>query len=293
MENKDKLVIQNYYKVDISEEYEVMTPVSKVLNFFWISFSTIIPYSISHRLLVASKKAEIIKANSTQYRALEEMYTFHQKSRNILNTRFFDYLWLNQKNPKALRNRLKLFKKLLTDAINRNGQDETRILSLGCGSARGVVETIAEIKKDKKNIHAKLIDQDLNAINYSKELAHQFKIDYLISQHNIKIEDSYSIIKSFNPNIIEMVGILDYFKDERVVRVINSLYDVLDHGSILITGNINKNIEERFISKTVKWQMIHRYPKDFYKVLCNTKFESLEIIYEPLLVHGIALLIKK
>jgi len=281
-------------KIDIDDSYERMSWLSRAFNFVWIMIATLLPYNLSHTLLIQSKKAEIIKIYSTQYRALEEMYTF--KGGSIKGWgRFFDFIWLTQRNPRALRNRLKLFEKILEDEIlqRHSSEKEVRVLSLGSGSARGVVESIANMKKKNIPVKALLIDKDINAIQYSRQLSKYFDVHDNIDQRQIRIEDSYEDIKAFNPDIIEMVGILDYFKDEQVARILNNIFDTIKPGVTLITANINKNLEERFVTKTVRWKMIHRRPKEFYNVLCQTKFKDhFDIIYEPLMVHGVVRIMK-
>lgn len=281
-------------KVDIGKEYERISILGKIFNFLWITLVTLLPYKISNSLLIQSKKAEAVKVYSTQYRALEVMYT-HRKQPFRLNwAYYFDKIWLNQRNPKALRNRLKLFKKILKAEIeNYDYQNNIKILSLGSGSARGVIEALSENKSNKLNLRATLIDKDDNAINYSKYLSKKFNIENLLNYYQLNIKNSYSIIEEEDPDIIEMVGILDYFEDEKVIGIINKLFDILKNGATLITCNINENLEKKFIAKTVRWKMIYRTPSQFHGLLKRTKFcENFEIIYEPLLIHGIAILKK-
>lgn len=292
--NKETLSKGKLIEVDIDESYERMSWLSRIFNVIWIVVATLLPYNLSHKLLVQSKKAEIIKLHSTRYRALEEMYTF-QGGLTGGRERFFDSIWLTQRNPRALRNRLKLFKKILEKQITDRAATEAgvRVLSLGSGSARGVVESIAKMKTSNIPVKALLVDKDIDAIEYSKQLSKRFDVHDSINQFHGCIEQSYHEIREFNPNIIEMVGILDYFKDERVKRVLDNLFDMMEVGSTLITANINKNLEERFIARTVKWKMVHRHPREFYRVLAQTKFKgNFDIIYEPLMVHGVAVLTK-
>lgn len=278
-------------EVDIDDSYELMSRLSKLINAIWITCATLLPYKFSHQLLVQSKKAETIKTYSTQYRALEEMYTYRRGRINGWVS-FFDFIWLNQRNPRALRNRLKLFEKILRNEIkNRHFKGEIRILSLGSGSARGVIETIAY--NEKKSVRALLIDKDINAIEYSKELAKDFKVQDSIQYSLQSIQNSFATIRDFKPDIVEMVGILDYLNDERVIHILNELFSILDQSSTVIIANINRNLEESFISRTVKWRMIHRTPTDLYNLISKTKYENnFKIIYEPLMVHGVAILRK-
>jgi len=191
-----------------------------------------------------------------------------------------DYIWLNQKNPKALRNRLKLFKKLLKIEIENANRDTVKILSLGSGSARGVIEVIKEYRDEsRKTLFAVLVDKDPYAIEYSRNLASTEKIEESIKYYLNKIDESIDITKKEDPQIIEMVGILDYLKDKKVINILNNIFDVLKSGSRLITCNINCNFEEKFIRKTVKWKMIHRKPEDFFELLQKTKFrDNIRII---------------
>lgn len=284
-------------KIDMSNNYERISSFGKILNFLWITIATLLPYKLSHKLLVSSKKAEVIKKYSTQYQALEEMYKHKSKYFSINPTTQLDNIWLNQKNPKALRNRLKLFKKIIKIEIDRReNQGIITILSIGSGSARGIIEVINDFEKSNKynsKLNIILIDRDPQAINYSNSLAKEFGILNSISYVTKDIVDAYDVVRKENPDIIEMVGILDYYKDDKAIQVLNQLHEMISENSVIITCNINKNLEEKFVSKIVKWRMVYRTPREFYNLLNETKFRSnIELIYEPLMVHGIVILKK-
>lgn len=281
--------MNKFYRIDKDYRYENLSFFGQIFNNFWIGIATLLPLRLSALLLVQSKKAEIVRAYPTQYKALEEMYTFNKEKFKLHWSNIFDRIWLNQKNPKALRNRLILFKKVLDIESKKCSNTKIKILSLGSGSARGVVEFISEYQS--RSITALLIDRDPNAITYSRTLAKENNICDRVEQIQMDIENAFDIIREYSPDIVEMVGILDYFKDERVVRVVNKLYDSLKKEAIVVTANINTNHEEKFIARTLNWEMIHRSPEEFYRVLNNTKYSgNIEVIYEPLMVHGIALL---
>jgi len=275
-------MVSSKIKIDTDSniDYEVISNFGKILNFLWIGTASIVPYRLSNFLLIKSKKGETIKNYSTKYQALEEMYMFNNQLLKLGKASLLDYIWLNQKNPKALRNRLKLFKKLLKIEIENANRDTVKILSLGSGSARGVIEVIKEYRDEsRKTLFAVLVDKDPYAIEYSRNLASTEKIEESIKYYLNKIDESIDITKKEDPQIIEMVGILDYLKDKKVINILNNIFDVLKSGSRLITCNINCNFEEKFNRKTVKWKMIHKKKEDFFELLQKTKFrDNIRII---------------
>lgn len=136
-------------------DYEYLSVARRVLNIFLIPFLFILKKGYGEKLVSRSKRAHSVKEFATTYRALEEMYTYSVKKayKNLtLNEFLWTHFWLNLMNCKAIRNRLKLVKKVLKKAIQYKlkQEGEVIILSIASGSARAIVETIHELGLGKR-----------------------------------------------------------------------------------------------------------------------------------------------
>ncbi len=243
-------------------------------------------------------KGKEVKNKATTYYALDTMYTTYRFSpeKGILKGTA-EYLWFKLGNPRAVRNRLKLVKKFVKEIIINNMKNKERvfIFSLGCGSARAIIESLYELKgfgKDLNSLDVKLLDKDQQALDLSKAI---------ISNHGLK-ECNFSFIldkiRNFDkylegqkPDIIEMVGVLDYLPDDKAIEIFQKIFRELNSNGFFITANIRDNWEVDFVTKTINWKMIYREPADLLRILVASGFDKgkIKIIYEPLKTHGVAI----
>lgn len=250
-------------------------------------------------LIRYSKTSRDIKRFRTKYRALELLYTYKwgkTKGRNIID-RVLTHM--NQRflvsNCRAVRNRLRLVKTLLRFAIFdiRKTRKEITIASLGAGSARAIIETIAELQNRGFDCQFTviLVDVSKNALHYSERLAKEYGIADSVNwiRRCGLLEEFVNNTHEHSPDIVEMVGIMDYFDKITSLDVISQIYDILTPFGVLITANIQNNPEKIFLDRVLEWPMVHRGPEELAEIMLSAGFEAedIEIIYEPLQIHGV------
>ncbi|KKR55673.1 MAG: hypothetical protein UT92_C0001G0016 [Candidatus Curtissbacteria bacterium GW2011_GWA1_40_24] len=278
-----KIIIDND-----SQEYEVNGFLRKMINIFLVPVLNRLPRNL---FVKSSKKAEEVHKHATTHKALEVIYSFNHQidfEKGILNG-FFHYFWQKTNNAKALRNRLKLVKRELEKAIRSINKKEIRILNLAAGSNRGVVEVVG-LHKNKFDFEVFAVDKSEFAIEDAKKLASIFDVAHLFNFHKNTISKFLDENSDIKFDIIEMVGFLDYLKDEKAVRMFNQIYSALNNSGIFITGNIKDNPERKFVTEVVGWpNLIFRSESDLIKLIKNSEFRSsdIKIIYEPHNIHGV------
>ena len=246
----------------------------------------------------SSKSAASIYKLSKTSSALEFLYTFNGKfdfTNSFLDS-FFTFFWQhNILNAKAARNRIKLVKRELSLAIEDLHRDKKRpinVFSLASGSARAIIEVAADLKKAGVLLEVKLLDLSPEALALSKKIALEKGVeDGIVEYCNDKVSNFLKYCKDWKPDIIEMVGFLDYLNQDKAIKLSSDIFSVLPLGGIFITCNIRNNYERKFISKVVDWQMIYREPEELLGVLLGGGFkpQKCKIIYDPTLIHGLAL----
>jgi len=234
-----------------------------------------------------------IKENATNWRALDIIYNY-DNSKNKDKENFLTRFWMgNVFNVKAVRNRLKLIKDKLRNSINDLVSEgkEVRTLSIACGSAQGLIDIISEFNKKGIFIKALLVDLDPTAIEYAKNLSLKAGVINQIKFINASAHDLEEVVGDFKPNIIEMVGFLEYRPKEKAINLIKRIYSILEPGGTFFTSNVKNNIERPFLDYVIDWPMVYRTPKEFNDVLVEGGFplDECSIIYEPLKVHGVAI----
>ena len=95
-------------------------------------------------------------------------------------------------------------------------------------------------------------------------------------------------------DIVEMVGLLDYFRDEKSVETFKQIYDILKKDGLFMVGNIVPNKEQPFILKLGWPKMYYRQAEDLSRLLIESGFleKNGEIIFEPLKNHIVAVIKK-
>ncbi len=240
----------------------------------------------------ASLPCRKIKENAASWRALDVIYNYDFRFRRWPNfhNALSDY-WIGMVNAQAVRNRLRTVKRELKKAILKiaEKENEVKVFSIACGSAQAVIETMAEL--DGVDIRALLLDIDPTALKHAKILAVRYGIEKKIRFVEGSISNGINgIVESFNPQIVEMVGFLDYRPDSKAIRLIEKIYKSLPPGGIFLTANICPNPEQGFMKWVIDWPMIYREVDEFEKLLVRGGFslKDLVIFCEPLRVHAVA-----
>ncbi|GMQ94977.1 MAG: hypothetical protein BMS9Abin13_087 [Patescibacteria group bacterium] len=247
-----------------------------------------------------------IKEGTASWKALDIIYNYRFRQKAGLRG-FADDFWIGIINAQAVRNRLRLVKYELEKIVgefadskivklppclknrNRIATKEVRILSLGSGSAQGIIELMTELKPRGIIIKAFLLDLDQSALEYAQKLARKYGVADQIEVSCTKISAVMSVAESFKPHIIEMLGLLDYIPEKKAVRLVRKIHDALPKSGVFLTCNIRHNPEQFFLGIVINWWMIYRTPKEFEGIISKGGFGTYKLIYEPLNVHGIAI----
>lgn len=250
----------------------------------------------------SSTATRIIAEQNASYASLEEMYSWSKRkkqiwcsyesmSKMIENENFNEYFWQESVlNAAALRNRLRLVKYLLKNTIDNLKSQPIKILSLASGSAKAVIDTIADYNGHHQ-FQANFLDASRNALNYSQQLAQNLNQHQLSWQRGF-VETFSQKFSDFEPDIVEIVGYLDYPQDDQVVKILSQIKKFLPLNGTLIAGNVQPNQEQWFVHEIVGWKpMQYRTPSYFSKLLLEAGFapNQIQIFIEPMGIHTIAL----
>lgn len=226
-------------------------------------------------LTIGSKRTRMVLNHPGTWKALEPMYTFpRRKETSSFLERFWFYLL---DNVQSIPLRLDVVKELVKDQVLKKGDGTVHILSIGSGSSRPVQESLSELGSPD-SVRAMLIDMDSDAIRFSEQLSVELGVNHS-SRHvgnffrlGSEVEQE---LRDFQPNVVELVGLLDYL-DDKIARVLlKKVARVMHPDGILITGNILPNRESGFVTKGIRWPMVYRTPEQLCSVLEQSGFECL------------------
>lgn len=281
------------FDIDPNIELEKKSKIGAFFHWFFVVFLNSLPRSLRGFVKKSHSSAERIIEKATTHEAIEVLYKHGERSRSkTLLQKIFFKIWFATDNPKAVRNRLRLvtreLEKSILSAFLR--KEKVEILSIAAGSARAILDSINHDYFKNKNISVTFLDKNPLANEYSKNLItefdfpHRYKLRWVVD--NAKNFPNY-FKDGENPDIVEMVGLMDYFDDDAVLGIFSVIYEKMAQGGVFVTSNIVDNHERKFVTKLVGWPMIYRKPEDFFRLATNAGFkpQDLQFYYEPFKIH--------
>ncbi len=238
-----------------------------------------------------STSSRLVKEGAARWRALDVTYNFSSALGNNLLSRKFDTFWMQIRNAQAVRNRLKIARRELRLAIlsaAKRTQRSVRVLSLAAGSAQGVIDTIAALKEEGVKVEVLLIDQDPTALAYAQVLAERHGVLDVIKTRQGNVLFFNRLTDGFSPDVVEMLGLLDYLRDSTAIPLIRKIRGVLPAGGHFLTCHVHPNLERYFLDKVVDWKMLYRSVGSFDDLMCASGFLGTHFFMEPHGIHSVA-----
>ena len=230
-----------------------------------------------------------IKEGEASWKALDIIYN-HPFGQKKTVGGLVDDFWVGMMNAQAVRNRLKLVKQEIRRAILRfSNHQEVRLLSLAAGSAQGVIEVMAELKVKGIRVRALLLDIDQTALDYAILLADRYGVGDQIETIKTGVAQVIRVSQDFRPQVIEMLGLLDYIPQDKAIRLVEKIRQSLETKGIFLTCNIHHNMEMHFLKWVINWAMIYRTPAELAEIVTKAGFSDYRLIYEPLKIHGLVI----
>jgi SAM-dependent methyltransferase len=276
----------------------------KIIRIFSVPIMNTLPASLIQKMMrKTSRDAGKVVETGGSTHALEVMYTRHHRklfSRGITQG-IADYFWHHIiAQPQALRNRLKIVHEILrkktADVIqerkSNHNSSPVSILSIAGGSSRSIISALLDLKKSGENYPVEVItlDKDQTALEIGKRLASGNGLSESFSWIQGTAKNIGILLPGKVFDIVEIVGLLDYFPENRVIRTLQLARSVMREGGYVIIANVQPNPEIPFVHKTGWPQMFYRLPKEIENILKEAGFvKENDIITEPLNIHIIAI----
>jgi len=183
---------------------------------------------------------------------------------------YLDKYILDWQLAHALRGRLERLTELLREELST--RENPKVLDIACGSCREVTMLVPEIKKSKAQFTCVDLDGDaldfaLNRLAPADLVPEQVK---LIKYNALRMFDIDIAKAEFGQqDIIYSVGYFDYLPDDFLVKLLRSLYALLNPGGKLIAAFKDAN---RYRSQEYHWiadwdGFLQRTEKDFVRIL--------------------------
>ncbi|MBU1167404.1 hypothetical protein KKC60_03275, partial [Patescibacteria group bacterium] len=133
------------------------------------------------------------------------------------------------------------------------------------------------------------------ALAYSRKIARKFglgdcisTVEGTVSRRSNELERA---VNCHTPDIVEVIGLLDYLSDSAASALIKRLSGLLhlNGGGFFFTANVAPNPEQFFLKWVIGWPMIYRTDKRLWRVVADAGVSRFQIKYEPHRIHGIVI----
>jgi extracellular factor (EF) 3-hydroxypalmitic acid methyl ester biosynthesis protein len=153
-----------------------------------------------------------------------------------------------QAAPKAVRNRKKYFKNILSE-IDQSQVIEPAVLNVGSGPCRDIYEY--KFKHPLSKIHFDCLDMDSKAIEYSKQLLNGLNITFFC-------ENAFCFRSEKQYDLIWSAGLFDYLDNQKFVFLLRSLMKMLTINGKMVIGNFSTLNPSRDYMEFGEWFLFHR-----------------------------------
>jgi len=202
--------------------------------------------------------------------------------------RFVDWVLLNLPAAKASRYRKDLIAEAVKYQIDKGIQDGrlTRILDLGSGMARYLIESIGQ--KEIPHVQALCLDQDAEVVQNGQKISGGRQIRFMkFDIFQMTRLKTLSEKSGWRPNMVIMSGLIYYFSDDRIRHLLNQIHEWLEPGGILIVTNMIKNPNKKLIGHLFimqggnQWIPLGRPPDVVRTWLIESGFSVTKIAEDP------------
>ena len=187
----------------------------------------------------------------------------------------------------ANKNRVILIGEILLEEMEL-AENTFKAASIACGPAKEFEAFVNKAKGDKP-VELICIDQEPLALDYAINNLKKTTLN----KKNIKTkffkEDAVlgiikrkEFTKSFEQsNVITCAGLFDYLSDRVSSKLIESLYDFLAPGGLLLIGNVSDRNPDKFsMDFLVEWRLILRSKNDLVNLIPKSIKETKGVEYE-------------
>lgn len=206
--------------------------------------------------------------------SIEGIYSNRAAGRGRLGP-LLDRCFLDEPAAVAVRNRRALLEKEIRAVLRRVDGRTVQITTMACGPAREVFD-VFEILEDPSRLHVHLIDFDHEALAEVERRAAELGLQDHISLHHGNLIDLSLGRKRLDlppQDLVYSIGLIDYFVDKLVVKLMSYGHQLLRPGAEMILGNFHPaNEDKALMDHVLDWRLIHRSEQDLDRLYLESGF---------------------
>ena len=210
------------------------------------------------------------------YHMIESIYQNNQRGSGRLGC-VLDSCFLDLPAAQAARNRRRVLVKEIKKVLEKTNNGQVNIMSIASGPAKEIFD-IFDFIDNPSQLKIKLLDFDIQALSFVNEKLTKINLNNqveLLNENIIYLITEKRKLEIEKQDFIYSIGVIDYLKDETVVKLINYIYKILKPGGKVILGNFHSaNPNKAFMDYVLDWRLIHRDENDMNRLFNSSKFQK-------------------
>lgn len=183
--------------------------------------------------------------------------------------------FLDEPAAVAVRNRRGLLAREIARHTSLHPDRPVRITSMACGPARELFDVIDSLD-DPRRLEVTLIDIDQEALAHvraivaERGLEQQFR---LFHGNLVYLAMGRQKLDLEQQDLMYSIGLIDYFNDKFVGRLMDYAHRCLRPGGEVILGNFHPaNRDKALMDYVLDWRLIHRSEEDMHRLYSASAF---------------------
>ncbi len=176
---------------------------------------------------------------------------------------------------RALRDRRTILAEEIASTLGAERDGAARVMSIACGPATEVFDAF-EALDDPRRLVSTLVDVDFQALLFISERVQRrgLKDQVQMTVKNlVYLALGRTELDAPEQDLVYSIGLIDYFNDSMVLRVIDHVHTVLKPGGRVILGSFHpRNPSKAFLDHVLEWPLVHRTEEDLNRLFQRSKF---------------------
>ncbi len=172
-----------------------------------------------------------------------------------------DCCFLDEPAAQAVRNRRGLLREEIEAVLRRHPDRQVQITTMACGPAREVFDVFDNLD-DIHRLQVHLIDLDQKALDQVQAEAVELGIHSQLHFHHadlIKLSLGRQRLDIPPQDLVYSIGLIDYFIDKLVIKLMNYGHHLLRPNGEMILGNFHPgNPNKELMDHVLDWRLHHR-----------------------------------
>jgi extracellular factor (EF) 3-hydroxypalmitic acid methyl ester biosynthesis protein len=194
-----------------------------------------------------------------------------------------DRYFLSSPPAIAVRNRRHLMvQEMARLARQRVPDGPFRVTSLACGPACEILDFF-ESASDPSTISATLVDGDMRALAFVYDQVCRKKYRgrvQLVHGNLLQLGDLRRNEELSGQDLVFSLGLVDYFRDDFVVGLLDYAHEILRPGGEVIIGNFHADsVYRAMLDYVLDWTLIHRTEADMERLFARSRFGRCDQIF--------------